>query len=265
MGLPPSILESLSALHPLKAEPEQVGIFLDLDGTLCDLVDVPEAVRLPATTRRLLQVLNNRYRSVVVISGRSTESLEAIVRLQDLTYVGNHGLEIVADGRRRGLLPEPHAARMREMEGVLRREIAVEGVALELKGLSHAIHYRGARDSEKARRDILTTLESLDLHDVRIREGKFLIQVRPNVPLDKGSAVTLLARERGLGSLLYAGDDTTDLDGFRAVEELTAGGAGSGYRLAVWHPDIPAELLAAADYSVAGVEGMRGVLEWLAS
>lgn len=265
VGTPPDILENLPALGRLKDHARDAGIFLDLDGTLCDLVDLPEAVRLSPTVRRLLRTLGTRFASVVIISGRSTRSLETIVRLPELTYVGNHGLEIVTDGKRRVLLPEPHASRMRAMEEMLLGAIKVDGAALELKELSHAVHYRRAPDPARTRHDILAALADLELEDVRILEGKFLIQLRPNVGLDKGTAVARLARERGLRLLLYAGDDTTDLDGFRAVHELTAEGAGAGYRLAVRYPDTPPDLLSAADYSVPGVEGMQEVLRWLAS
>ncbi|MFQ5552677.1 MAG: trehalose-phosphatase [Thermoplasmata archaeon] len=265
MGTPPDILEKLPALQPLKDHAKEAGIFLDLDGTLAELVDLPEAVRFPHATRDLLRTLRSRFRSVVIISGRSAHSLETIVQLPELTYVGNHGLEIVANGQRRVLLPEPHVSRMRAIEGMLPDLIEADGVALELKELSHAIHYRGAPDPQGARRDILRALASLDLQEVRILEGKFLIQIRPDAGLDKGTAVAQLVNERGLRFLLYAGDDTTDLDGFRAVDEFTAEGGGAGYRVAVSYPDTPAALLAAADFSVPGIEGMRVVLGWMAA
>ena len=265
MSTPPDILENLSALLPLKDHAKEAGLFLDLDGTLADLGPLPENVRFRQATRTLLRALRARFRSVVIISGRSSRALETIVRLPELTYVGNHGLEIVANGERRVLLPEPHLSRMRAIEEMLPGAIDVDGAVLELKGLSYAIHYRGSPDPEKAREDILRALGSLDLQHVRILEGKFLIQVRPDAGLDKGTAVARIVRARGLRFLLYAGDDMTDIDGFRAVKELTAQGVGTGIRLAVAYPDTPAALLGAADYSVPGVEGMQTVLEWIAS
>ncbi|MFQ5986185.1 MAG: trehalose-phosphatase [Thermoplasmata archaeon] len=265
MRTPPNVTEILPALQPLKDRPKEAGLFLDLDGTLCDLVDLPEEVRFRQATRNLLQDLRIRYNSVVVISGRSCRSLEAIIRLPELTYVGNHGLEIVEDGDRRVLLPEPHTSRMRAIEEMLPGAIDVEGAALELKELSHAIHYRRSPDPQVARRDILEALGRLNLPDVHMLEGKFLIQIRPDAGLDKGTAVTTLVQERGIRFLLYAGDDTTDIDGFRAVKDLSAQSDGVGIRLAVSYRDTPAALLGAADFSVPGVEGMSAVLGWMAS
>ncbi|MFQ5908086.1 MAG: trehalose-phosphatase [Thermoplasmata archaeon] len=265
MRIPPDIEENLAAVQPLRDYAGETGLFLDLDGTLCELVDLPEKVQFHQATRDLLQALQTRFASVVIISGRSARSLESIVQIPELTYVGNHGFEVLEQGKRRVLLPEPHASRMRAIEEMLPDAIDVEGAALELKELSHAIHYRGALNPRKARKDILRALGRLHLRDVRILEGKFLIQVRPDAGLDKGTAVTTLVQERGLRVLLYAGDDTTDIDGFRAILNLGAQGDRVGIRLAVSYPDTPAALLAAADFVVPGVEGMHEMMEWMVS
>ncbi|MFQ6012448.1 MAG: trehalose-phosphatase [Thermoplasmata archaeon] len=264
MRIPRSGLERRDVLDSLKAHPEEAGIFLDLDGTLAELVDVPEAVRMPAATRGYLETLGTRYRSVAIISGRSATSIEKIVDLPDLTYVGNHGLELVEGGERRILLPPSEASRMRKMAGLLRQSVDFEGAVLELKELSHAVHYRRASDPARAREHILATLEGLRLEGVRILEGKFLVQIRPDVPLDKGTAVELLVRERGLRKVLYAGDDTTDLDAFRAVGRLIREGVIEGHRIAVWHPDAPPDLIAQSDLQAAGVEDVGHLLGWLA-
>jgi trehalose 6-phosphate phosphatase len=263
--MPPDITENLPSLQALKDHPKEAGLFLDLDGTLANLVDLPEKVRFRPATQNLLHTLQTRFQSVVIISGRSSQSLETIGKLPELTYVGNHGLEIVEDGHRRVLLPEPHASRMRAIGEMLPDVVNVDGAVLELKELSHAIHYRRSPDPRKAREDILQALGRLDLQDVRILEGKFLIQIRPEAGLDKGTAVTTLVQERDLRFLLYAGDDTTDIDGFRAVKDLAAQGDGLGIRLAVSYPDTPAALQGATDFSIAGVEGMETVLKWMAS
>jgi trehalose-6-phosphatase len=56
---------------------------------------------------------------------------------------------------------------------------------------------------------------------------------------------TLLA-EASLGRALYAGDDTTDLDAFRALEGLEI-----GLRVAVSSDEAPDELVSAADLVVS--------------
>ncbi len=264
VGSPPSVLDSREALRDLKAHPEETGLFLDLDGTLAELVDLPEAVDLPARTREHLASLGDRYRAVVIISGRAAAAIRGIVALPHLTYVGNHGLEVIESDQRKVWLPPPDASRMRLMEEVLRQSIRLPGVALELKELSHAIHYRGAPDPGEARTRILTALEGLDLERVTIREGKFLVQIRPDASLDKGTAVERLVRERGISKVLYAGDDTTDLDAFRVIGRLGREGAIEGHRIAVWYPDTPPDLLEESELRANGVRDIQALLGWLA-
>ncbi|MFQ5918481.1 MAG: trehalose-phosphatase [Thermoplasmata archaeon] len=248
----------------MKRHPEETGIFLDLDGTLAELVDVPEAVRLPAQTRVLLGELETRYRSVVIISGRAASAIRDIVRLPGLTYVGNHGLEVIESGEHRVWLSSSDATRMRGMEDLLRQSIQLEGVLLELKELSHAIHYRRAPEPRRARRRILAALERLALEGIQIREGKFLVQIRPDASLDKGTAVDRLVRERATTRVLYAGDDTTDIDAFRVIGRLADDGLIEGYRVAVEYPEGPEELLSASDLRVQGVQEVQALLGWLA-
>ncbi len=257
-------MKNRNGLVNLKSHPEETGIFLDLDGTLAELVDIPESVRLPAQTRVYLRSLSDRYLSVVVISGRAASAVRDIVGLPSLTYIGNHGLEIIESGEHRIWLSESDASRMHAMEDVLRRSVQLDGVLLELKELSHAIHYRRAPNPDIARARILAALEGLALEGVQIREGKFLVQIRPDVPLDKGTAVERLVRERGITKVLYAGDDTTDIDAFRAIGTLVNVGVIEGYRVAVVTPDTPEGLLSVSDLRAEGVQDIQDVLGWLA-
>lgn len=257
-------MESLDALQALKDHPEETGIFLDLDGTLAELVDLPESVKLPPRTREYLARLADRYLSIVIISGRAASAIQGIVQLPHLTYVGNHGLEVIESDERTVWLPAPFASQMRALGELLRQSIDRPGVALELKELSHAIHYRGAPDPAEARTRILSALEALPLEDVRIREGKFLVQLRPDASLDKGTAVERLVRERGIERVLYAGDDTTDLDAFWSIGNLMGEGDIEGHRVAVWYPDTPPELLEQGDLSADGIQDIQALLGWLA-
>ncbi len=262
---PPDILENLERLRTFKEHPEATGIFLDFDGTLSHIVDSPAKARLPEINRRHLENLAGKYGVVVVISGRAAAALERIVGIPSVTYVGNHGLEVLEGGRRTVLLPEELARKMKGLEEILSSAIRGEGVLLELKELSHAIHYRRSPEPERAREAVLGALRGLDLQGVRITEGKMLVQVRPKHPLDKGGALEIIAREKGLKRLLYVGDDTTDVDAFRAISKLVREGVLEGAKVAVYHADTPAELFDAGDFSVDGVEGVEDLLKWLGS
>ena len=90
------------------------------------------------------------------------------------------------------------------------------------------------------------------------RWGRKVLEVRPPVRADKGTAVTRLLADRSLRRALYAGDDTTDLDAFRALDGLEL-----GVRVAVASAEAPPELRGAADLVVGGpaelLELLRGL------
>ena len=90
------------------------------------------------------------------------------------------------------------------------------------------------------------------------RWGRKVVELRPPVAADKGTAVRALLAERGLRRALYAGDDTTDLDAFRGLDGLEV-----AVRVAVASAEAPAGLREAADVVVASpaelLELLRGL------
>jgi trehalose 6-phosphate phosphatase len=85
-----------------------------------------------------------------------------------------------------------------------------------------------------------------------------VLEILPPIDADKGTAVQELLRRAGLERALFAGDDTTDLDAFGAVERLEL-----GVKVAVDSAEAPPELLARADLVVAGTEGLVDLLRTL--
>ena len=64
---------------------------------------------------------------------------------------------------------------------------------------------------------------------------------------------------------LFAGDDTTDLDAFTALDALVAEGAlDTAVRVGVRSDEGPPAIVERADVVVDGVEGFRRVLDVLA-
>ena len=219
----------------------RVLLCFDYDGTLTPIVATPAAALLPEETRSLLRSLSchPRYR-LAVISGRALNEVRSMVGLNDLIYAGNHGLELEGNSLR-FIHPAARAARtaIEESAGRLRRGLAgIAGTRIEDKGLSLSIHYRQVKPEDLDRalgiiRDI--TRGPVERGEVRVSDGKKVIEIRPPVDWDKGKIVNRLAREIGRGeadgSLLtiYAGDDRTDEDAFRAIgdsgDTIRVGGA----------------------------------------
>ena len=84
-----------SLLARIAEAPEKTAILLDIDGVLAPIVDVPHDSAVPEETQVELRRLNGRYALVACISGRSSADARRVVGLDELVYVGEHGLELV--------------------------------------------------------------------------------------------------------------------------------------------------------------------------
>jgi trehalose 6-phosphate phosphatase len=183
-----------------------VLLAFDYDGTLAPLVSAPAHAAMRASTRRLLGHASRLY-PCVVITGRATaDALGRLRNIEVCRVVGNHGAEPSPDekGMRR---------RIRLWRPVLQRLSRIQGVVVEDKGFSVAVHYRHARKRNSTRRAILSAARSLK--DVRLVGGKLVVNfVVPDAP-HKGLA---LERERShfaCDTVIYVGDDETDEDVFQ--------------------------------------------------
>jgi trehalose 6-phosphate phosphatase len=213
----------------LAEDPPHTAILLDVDGVLAPIVTRPEDARVPEETRAELRRLNASYALVACISGRAGETARQIVGVPELTYVGNHGLEL-----------EPESAHWRTELRRLLDEVAWPRT--EDKGLTAALHYRNVADEDEARAQLETVAERARASGFVARFGRKVLDVVPPLDANKGTAVAQLLRDRALARALYAGDDTTDLDAFDALSSLEL-----AVRVAVATAEGPPELQAAAD------------------
>jgi trehalose-phosphatase len=232
-------------LSRIAAAPERTALLFDVDGVLAPIVDVPHEATVPDETRAELRRLNGAYALVACISGRPGVDARRIVALDELVYVGEHGLELV-----------PESADWRERLHALTETVAWADV--ERKPLTVTFHYRRADDEAEAVRFLEAVATRARAEGFVARFGRKVLELRPPIRADKGTAVAHLLRERGLTRALYAGDDTTDLDAFAALGDLELGVA-----VAVASPESPAELREAADVVVGSpaelLELIRGL------
>jgi trehalose 6-phosphate phosphatase len=215
-------------LAALTEHPAEAAILLDVDGTLAPIVARPELASVPEETREELRRLIDRYGLVGCISGRTGEDAARVVGVEGPVYVGVHGLELA-----------PEAERWR---GPLREFAASVGWPVEDKGLAIVFHYRNAEDEQAALAKLRGVAEHARTLGLEAQFGRKVLEVRPPVAADKGTAVRGLLEQRGLQRALYAGDDTTDLDAFRGLDGLDV-----AVRIAVASAEGPPELREAAD------------------
>ena len=198
-----------ASLERLAAEPERAGLFLDFDGVLAPIVERPEDATPPPETRTELERLVGRYALVAVISGRASEDVRARLAVDGVVCVGSHGLEL-----------EPQADSWRRTLAAFAADAPWPQSEVELKGLAVAFHFRGRADEQEAVRELDAIAESAREKGLVARYGRKILEVLPPIGSHKGTAVLRLLEEHGLRRALAAGDDTTDIDSFAALDGL---------------------------------------------
>jgi len=199
-------------------------ILFDFDGTLAALRRRPATVVLPVAIRQALVRLR-KHPSVRmgIVSGRELADLRRRVGLSGLSYVGNHGFEILQEGR---LWVHPQALSMVPLIQRVSKQLigslsSVSGVEIENKRLTISVHVRRVASSrvgfvQQIMKKVLRRMP--EGHRLLIRPGKKVFEIRPRLLWDKGRAVMKLLCQLPQGSIaLYVGDDHTDEDVFRCL------------------------------------------------
>jgi trehalose 6-phosphate phosphatase len=233
-------------LAPLREAPERTALIFDVDGVLAPIVARPELAAVPEPTRAELRRLAGAYLLVACVSGRAADNARAIVGVDELRYVGNHGLEL-----------DPAAAELAVRIAAFRDEVALP---VEDKVLSLSYHYRQAPDERAALAELEGVAERARMAGLVPRWGRKVLEIRPPVATDKGTAVRVLVEQAEAASALYAGDDATDLDAFAG---LAAAGLEHAVRIAVAAEEGPPELREAADLILSSPAELADVLKTL--
>ncbi|WP_051101897.1 trehalose-phosphatase [Solimonas variicoloris] len=224
-----------AALPPLLAPRD--ALFLDFDGTLAEIAERPELVRvapeLVALIERTQRLLGG---ALAIVSGRPLRQIDEHLLPLQLPGAGQHGAELRVHGnatpQRRAW---PGVAAM--AADVVSRFGNDPQLLVEAKGAAVALHYRAA--PERAELCQTSMRELAARHGLDVLVGKMVVEARPR-GLHKGLAVdALLARPLFAGRRpVFVGDDTTDEDGFRRAAacggygiKVGPGASGACYRL----------------------------------
>ncbi len=234
-----------NALGP--AWPERPALFFDLDGTLLEFAETPDGVELTARFKQLLSRLGRiQHGALAFVSGRTIATLDEILAPHRFALAGVHG------GQRRKpdgelALSANDPAALDPVRSVLRGfEAANPGILVEDKEISLAVHYRRSPALRDAVAQLGTDLAKLLPPAWELLEGNHVLEIKP-AGLDKGAAIRSFMAEPPFAGRtpVFVGDDVTDEDGFRVVNEL--GGVSvkvnSGPTQAQWHlADVDAVL-----------------------
>ncbi|MFQ5417156.1 MAG: bifunctional alpha,alpha-trehalose-phosphate synthase (UDP-forming)/trehalose-phosphatase [Myxococcota bacterium] len=238
-----------------------LALFLDYDGTLCNLQDHPSLARLsPAMQHALCGCAKRTDTVIAVVSGRALADVREIVGLPGLIYAGNHGLEIAGEGVPPFVHEDLVHYRHRAEELALELEgLEVDGAWTEAKGPTLTFHYRAVPLPNRA--SLIDEAKRM-IHDAgyQARDAHQAVEARPPIGWDKGRAVLHVLRSQYGPAwsedvrVIYVGDDHTDEDAFRFL-------AGLAITFRVGSPDTPT----AATRRLPNVDAVRKLLDWLAS
>lgn len=235
------------------------ALFLDVDGTLLEIAEHPEAVlpteRLIKLMPRLPEVTNG---AVALISGRAIEDLDRLFRPLRLPMAGVHGLV------RRDSTGQIHRVAVNDdwLAGVVASIHAFvarhSGLLLEDKGISVALHYRQRPDLASEVKQFVAQLSAELPAGAGVLAGRMVFEFKPESQ-DKGSAIRAFMAEPPFAGRhpIFVGDDVTDEVGFAAVNELggTSVKVGIPPTEAHWHLDSVADVIQWLEAAIADNTG----------
>jgi trehalose 6-phosphate phosphatase len=268
-GLPSGLTDAQAAMLRQALAQRPRALLLDIDGTISPIAPTPEAARLLPGIASLLERAADTFDITAAVTGRAAADGRRMVGVDRLLYIGNHGMEYwlpSADAPQ--FVPEvlPYLPTIDEALTVAEHDLLprLPGIRIERKGPSGAVHTRNAADPQQALVLVMETLRPVTAQlGLRLTAGKLVAEVRPPLALSKGSAVEGLVHDHHLRSALYLGDDTTDIDAFRALRHLREAGDCAGLAVAVLHPEAPPSLAAEADLTLPTIEAVPAFLEWV--
>ena len=254
-----------ACLEALRSRP--CAVIVDLDGTISPIAAEPELARVLPGCRAALGRLAAHLDLVGVLSGRRPREARNIVGIDAVDYWGVHGMvRLSGDTECTVIEAMPFLGVLDSVRTAVESRGLWDGMLVEAKGPSLAIHYRNTASPSNARSWLLTVLRPLAIeHRLDILEGRMVLELRPPT-LGKGWCLANLVKERGLRSLAYFGDDRTDAEVFQAMKRWERTGPDRhGVAIAVTNPEVPPDWAVDADYSVDGVDAVERLLGGIAA
>lgn len=254
--------------------PERIGarldaspllVMLDVDGTLAPIAPTPEQAAIPPATLDVLRrIAALPSVTLAFISGRAAMDTWRMTGVDGAWVAGNHGGEFREPNGTISVHPEvlKFEHDITAAATLLAKDLAgVPGAFVENKRWTISVHYRQVADA--AQQGLISLAEtSARVHGLRLMDGKKIVELRPPVDVNKGTAVATLLRRAGVsearGAALYAGDDRTDEDAFRALR----GTVPNAITIRVAHGS---PLSTAAEFELDDPQELCDLLEWVAT
>ncbi|MGH9515012.1 MAG: trehalose-phosphatase [Terriglobales bacterium] len=220
---------ALKHVQEIAGRSGRVAVFLDYDGTLTPIASRPEEAVLSNSMRAVLRALATNV-PVAIMSGRELEDVRLRVDIDAIVCGGSHGFDIAGSRGLRRQMATEFLPDLDMAEKELREALdGLPGALVERKRFSLAAHYRNVSENDVSKVERAVSEVAARHRELRKIDGKKVYELLPDIDWDKGKAVLWLLETLGLESRsggvrpVYIGDDTTDEDAFRALEQCGVG------------------------------------------
>ena len=201
----------------------ECAFLLDIDGTLLDMARTPREVFVPAgLAETLTGLLERTGGALALVSGRSLRDIDEIFTPLRFPAVGGHGAEMRLSNDESAV-----AAHAQPMDVNLKKRFAAlaglsEGILLEDKGYSLALHFRLAPHAEQAIYDGVSDIRAdLPNASLEVLPGKFVCEIKHSGFTKATGVVELMTHAPFAGKRpVFMGDDVTDESVFAIMPDM---------------------------------------------
>ncbi|KAG0467732.1 hypothetical protein HPP92_018722 [Vanilla planifolia] len=234
----PSALSKFEELTAA-AKGKKIVMFLDYDGTLSPIVDDPDSAFMSEAMRATVKDVA-KYFPTAIVSGRCREKVFSFVQLSELYYAGSHGMDIKGPtsfakhtkATAKAVLCQPASAFLPMIDELynllLERTKLIPGSKVENNRFCISVHFRCVEEKRWSVLADLVRSVLADYPELKLTQGRKVLEIRPIIEWDKGRALEFLLEELGFGDgndilPLYIGDDRTDEDAFKVLRDRGQG------------------------------------------
>jgi len=242
------------------------GLLTDFDGTLCSFRPYPEMPHMSPRNGELVRLLSERLPLVSLISGRAADELQNVADVPgaNIIYVGNHGLEELVNGE---IIVAPEALEWEHRLNSFYRDLGepfLPGVRHQHKRVTMSVTYRMAENPAQVRLRLKEKLDHVNQkYGFLLHEGRTIWEVKPNVPLDKGTAINRLIHEHNLDAAIFLGDDLTDVPALQTIRKLRESRKIQGLAIGVLGETEVPLVQDNADVLAHSVEEVENIFAWI--
>ncbi|KAL1216256.1 putative trehalose-phosphate phosphatase C [Cardamine amara subsp. amara] len=234
IALHPSALDMFDKIMS-DAQGKQIIMFLDYDGTLSLITEDHDKAYITDEMREVVKEVAIYFKTAI-ISGRSTEKVQSFVKLNGIHYAGSHGMDIKGptntDQSNQEVMFQPASDYLPMIDEVVKilqeKTKSIPGATVEHNKFCLTVHFRRVDERGWAALAEQVNLVLIDYPELRLTQGRKVLELRPSIKWDKGKALEFLLNSLGIAESknvlpVYIGDDRTDEDAFKVLCERGQG------------------------------------------